>query len=1176
MGGLFSFLGSVWSSLGGLGQAAIKTAAMLALDIGSALLGGSTAHGEKLKNKTIASSTYGHPLPRARGTVRLNGQLIFWTGIQETTHKLSSGGIFGIGQHSVYTYTYSTSCAFAFGKKLGGGQAVKFIRIWADGKLLYSALTTDASLTGTATIVGTVAGGTQAVPVSMSGGGSDSLTLSAGDIIHFSSEPNTDYEVQQGLTIGSGASGLVDVYPPLDTDMTGDTISIPGLTAPMTDLSSFDPNPHDGSHLTGNPVPSGSIRFHYGTATEEPDPRMLKQFGAGQAAAYRGLPYVMLDYLQLANYGNHLPSITAEIAFDVASDKNPKVGPISGVSLLPGGGGAMQFLVPAPQASAYRFSNPNLILPYMWAMTGTAPSMTVYKIDTRTNRLVSSVALSTGGGIISDIVVDADGFIYFTSGSPDLFKFDGQAMEPTISVSIGIISSVQVWDMQASAFGNPVLMKLLGTVGAFGSLTLWDRKAMVPLGTLNAGSGTTVVLFWETNGSAVTGPGDPIVASTPFLSLGLGSAGNFITDAKGNIWLATNDGNLTRYDGQPQSGVYINPLNPLSVPVPVMYPPSLDATVVDVSAIAPAAAKIFYSAADNSIIVLGGNGLCRVSCDTFAITATNTSSHPWSGGAVHECSYTTDQLGTFLVTGSSTVTIWRYDAASLALLNTYSISSWIASPSSTGEPFYDGILNTLWFNQGGSLYRLYLDRGAGGGIGLDSIVASIFSEAGYDSSEYDVTALTGISTGGYEIDQEPYLDSIKKLQQLFLFDMTEIDGVIVCVQRSAGAGVLSIPEDDLGATEIGTAPAARLAETLQQETDVPQTVWVQYYDETKELQQATQYDKRITSPYATALLGNPKVTNSKNQMNLSVPVTDSPAPMKQQARSILLDAWQARFRQQFKTGPKYMRLDPTDKIQITYKGLTLDVRLTAVDLGAGLAMEFQGESYDSGVYSVPAVVTQPGGTTPVVLPPTPPTNPARDNYTVTPSYPLTQTSTTNLALAATTAQFDSGLRTQYNARPTLAIADPGSGLTQIYYVTIYDPEFLGEVPGTNSLTVFVETTPGAAHVGETGYINMGSIVAAGSGATGGNGGTSGQPAPASGVLVAEIAFGPTTRGNFTVAHNLAALGVGPVPADVHIQVTVAAGGEMGSVEFQTLRYDAQNIYLIASEDNISGFLEIYA
>src|SRR6202008_1208407 len=131
-----------------------------------------------------------------------------------------------------------------------------------------------------------------------------------------------------------------------------------------------------------------------------------------------------------------------------------------------------------------------------------------------------------------------------------------------------------------------------------------------------------------------------------------------------------------------------------------------------------------------------------------------------------------------------------------------------------------------------------------------------------------------------------------------------------------------IPEEDLGATEHGVTPAARLSETLQLETGGAQTGWGPYYDINKELQQATQYDKRISQPYATALLANPKVTNSRNQVNLSVPVTDSPGPMKQQARSILLDAWQARMRYQFKTGPKYIRLDPTDKIQITYKGLT--------------------------------------------------------------------------------------------------------------------------------------------------------------------------------------------------------------------------------------------------------------
>lgn len=1101
MGGFLGFLGSIWSSLGSMGQTALKLGAMIAMDVGAALLGGGTTRGEKLKNKTIASSTYGHPIPRARGTVRLNGQLIFWNKIQETTHKRHSGGFFGLGGSNVYTYSYSTCCAFAFGKKLGGGAAVKFIRIWADGKLLYSTLVSDAALTGTATVVGTVPAGTQAVPISISGGGS--LVLSAGDLIHFSTEPNTDYEVQQDVNLGSSATGIVDVYPPLDVDLTGDTISIPGITAPLIDLSSFDPNPHDGSHVTANPVPAGTIRFHYGTATEQPDPAMIAQFGASQAAAYRGLPYVMLAWLQLVNYGNHVPSISAEISFDNASGHYPKTGPIAGVTLTAGsGGGTDQFLLPTPYASTLQFTNPNNILPYMWAVTNQGGSdFLVYKIDTRRNQTLG-VATVCPSGFVSPFAIDSDGFIYYVNvggGGWTLHKFDGQSLDEAASWGVvvgginspGLAQTITPWSMQATCFGNAVRVRLVALVVNYNDIHtlsgVWfvDADSLLPFGTFLLG-GTPVTLFINPDGSPTSVPG--VISSFVSTSTGMPPIPP-VVDAKGNLWMMGSSTGLWMFDCQFQSGIY---LDPNYIPHEVLYPPSFGNTAVSASVVGSAGA-IFYNPGDDSIIVVGSLGLCKVSCSTFQVTASNLATPPWAGLGSAPLSITPDQIGTFLVSAGPG-TQWRVDASSLQVLDTYTMSGWFATPVN-GLPTYDGNVDSLWWNQGGDLYRVYLDRGEGGGLGLDLIVASIFDEAGYDASEYDVTALSTITTKGYEIDQQPYLDSIKLLQELFLFDMAEIDGTIVCVPRSAGAGVFTITEDDLGATEIGTAPVARVAETLQQETDVPETVWVHYYDETKQLQQATQMDKRISRPYASALVSKPKVTNSRNQLVISTPVTDSPGPMKLQARRILLDHWQARMRSQFKTSIKWIRLDPTDKGNLTYKGETVDVRLTGVDRGAGLALDFQGESYDSGVYAVPASVNQPGGSQSPGLPAPPPPPIGSDNYTLVPVYPLSQTTTTNLALAATVATFDSGLRTQYNARPTLTIADPGAGLTQIYYVTIYDPTFVGEIPGTNTLTVFCNTTAAASHVGEHGYINMGSIVAAGSGATVGNGGPGGQPFP---------------------------------------------------------------------------------
>lgn len=79
----------------------------------------------------VSASTYGIPIPLAWGTIRLPGNMIWSTPIQEHSHHAGIGkGGLSSGQT---TYSYTASFAFAFAK----GPAVDVLRIWGDGKLGY-------------------------------------------------------------------------------------------------------------------------------------------------------------------------------------------------------------------------------------------------------------------------------------------------------------------------------------------------------------------------------------------------------------------------------------------------------------------------------------------------------------------------------------------------------------------------------------------------------------------------------------------------------------------------------------------------------------------------------------------------------------------------------------------------------------------------------------------------------------------------------------------------------------------------------------------------------------------------------------------------------------------------------------------------------------------------------
>lgn len=123
---VFSALGTV---IGGPLGGAIG--ALIGRQVDSAIIGSSSREGPRLKELAVSTSSYGAPLPRVFGRMRVGGSIIWATDLVE--HRQTQGG--GKGRPSVTSYSYSASFAVALSSRrlLGIG------RIWADGNLLRGA-----------------------------------------------------------------------------------------------------------------------------------------------------------------------------------------------------------------------------------------------------------------------------------------------------------------------------------------------------------------------------------------------------------------------------------------------------------------------------------------------------------------------------------------------------------------------------------------------------------------------------------------------------------------------------------------------------------------------------------------------------------------------------------------------------------------------------------------------------------------------------------------------------------------------------------------------------------------------------------------------------------------------------------------------------------------------------
>lgn len=119
----------VGSVLGGPVGAAIGGLAGRAID--SQIFKPKGREGPRLTDLSVQTSSYGSPIPRVFGTMRIAGTVIWSTDLIETRNKASGGK----GQPSVTTYSYAAS----FAVLLSSRRIERVGRIWADGKLLRGA-----------------------------------------------------------------------------------------------------------------------------------------------------------------------------------------------------------------------------------------------------------------------------------------------------------------------------------------------------------------------------------------------------------------------------------------------------------------------------------------------------------------------------------------------------------------------------------------------------------------------------------------------------------------------------------------------------------------------------------------------------------------------------------------------------------------------------------------------------------------------------------------------------------------------------------------------------------------------------------------------------------------------------------------------------------------------------
>jgi hypothetical protein len=256
-----------------------------------------------LSSLQISNAQNGAPIPFGYGTCRFAGQIIWTSGLQYKTTSSKKGG------PSVVNYVYFTSFAIAFGE---GPATIN--RIWGDSKLIYDAnpsLSTDYPV--------------QDYPV-----WDPTVNYSPGNLVAYNGQvyecldTNTN---QIPSALNTTYWNIQSDYPPwLNTQAynAGDVVMYNGqLWVCVQGNTGVSPTSSIPSNrLLGNWGDWALLNQYYpaptiypGDEAQNPDPTIQATQGASVTPAYRGICYAVFENFPLANFGDRIPNLRAEVTF---------------------------------------------------------------------------------------------------------------------------------------------------------------------------------------------------------------------------------------------------------------------------------------------------------------------------------------------------------------------------------------------------------------------------------------------------------------------------------------------------------------------------------------------------------------------------------------------------------------------------------------------------------------------------------------------------------------------------------------------------------------------------------------------------------------------------------------------------------------------------------------------
>jgi hypothetical protein len=691
--------------------------------------------------------------------------------------------------------------------------------------------------------------------------------------------------------------------------------------------------------------PNLRFRFHRGSEAQLPDPLIEAHVGPGRAPAHRGLCVIVFEDLALADFGNRIPNITAEITYRRAAQQPYQLLDF----ITTGEGGYFGSYQISDLAIDWRRG-----YGYFVSSNSNAEAAGIRRFNLRTmaedrQARMTDVTSVTPNNFPGTLFCGEDGHLYVVTGSSNsrpILRIEPNALKEVSrfgSTSTGLTNSTirfvaTSWMGMISAYGPSGRVDFLLTGSLFDDVGLLRADSM----------------------SYVWGAGQRV--SEPRVR---GVIGGAVGEGFGEGWLlgsgtSTNHASLGLYRLRVSAQAGHDGVAGQSLGV--VFEKVATFSVADIESGATgffgSAGGLTYDATDDSVIFQvrmsnGGSG-----GTIYTVKWRADIGIVWKTAVPIQINYEGPFFGQSRLRGQrwtlmrSTRVIQLDTATGAIVLN----EIWPGAVSEQGAQVYDAATDTHLVRGSSGWARLFLNRGGGEGEALSSIVADLSGRAGLGLADIDVADL-GASVPGYVIGRQTTVrGAIEPLAQAFFFDAAESDDTLRFRTRGR-TPVATIPAEYLVPLDSQTGESWR--ERRTQEVELPERISVVYMDRDADYQQGTQSEKRASLPLPTM--------HSRNQGSLELALAIDATTAKRIAAKTLYSAWIERSAYEAELPPDWLRLDPTDVVDVVFAtGSTFRTRINRLDVGADFSLAVKGVSETAATY-VSSVVADGGSGKPVQL-----------------------------------------------------------------------------------------------------------------------------------------------------------------------------------------------------------------